>query len=1267
MLKINYGRFALWSCFLLVFIVSDLFSQVSGIVLEEIQTGGVASSPLVETNSNVTAVADHFYIAAISTKSKVGVINVSGLGLAWMPLIDRCSGRNQTGVMLWIGQGTPSVTGKVTALLNNSPSNAVMTVLRFSGVDVDDPLGASVSANTNGVNGSCAGGVDNAYYSFGLSTTADGAALVAFAGFRNRSHTPGAGYTEHIEISQGSSGSMAALSVMSKTVATASSQTVEGTFSGDVDWAAAAVELKPGGSEPGIYSLVATVDPSIGGTISRNPDKSLYRQGETVTLAASAASGYLFSTWSGDIGGANPADISISVTMDQNRSISAHFQPLPAYVQAAVTSSDDAPLGGETVTAEINVDMSATGSALGSFAGSLAWDESVLSYAGNSGLQSGFSGAVDDANAAAGSLSFSGSHASGAGGNPIVLQVTFTVIGSAGTVSSLDLAFSAMQSFTGQNLIPTLSITGSSLMVSGHSLAVTAVPAGNSVAVDPQKTLYDQGESVTLSAVPASGFQFDYWSGDIGAANPQSASIMVTMDQGRSITAHFAGGNAEVVYEGTVTGGSSGQSSVQTAANVTAAAGQLYLAAVSSKPYMGVSSVSGLGLSWTRVDVQCSGRSQNMVDIWMAIGTPGGDGIVRANFASNPSHAVIAVTRYSGVNEAMPLNNAASANTNGVDGGCSGGSDSRDYAFDLETTVGGAVVYGVASTRHKTHTPGSGYTERVEISQGSSSNMVTIAVQDQTRETAGLTVVDGTMNGKVDWSAVGLEIIPGGSSGPRQYTLTAVVNPAGQGSITLAPDKILYDDGESVLATAAPADGWRFLNWSGDISGAAATDNPITLVMNRSRNITANFALVDNQTPVNYKVAFFGDQGLGANALAVLNMIDQEGADMIMHDGDLDYTDDPQAWEDQVAQVFPADFPYFVVFGDKELNNLTGPGGYQERCETRMNTIGVSWDGSLGIKSSYTYNGIFFVTTAPGVSGSNHSSYIRDQLAADNSIWRISVWHKNMTDMSPGLIGSPIGWEVYEESRKAGVMIITGDDHLYGRSHLMSSMENQTVSSTSDTLVLTKDNPGTPEDEGRNFVAVSGLGGRGINEQRNFGSQWANVYSRLNGARPGALFGVFNYDGQPDLARFYFKDIDGNIADNFYVRSATQTALLAANNTGKRSALIYSQGGSSAGAEALTTSVLPEAFALAGNFPNPFNPETTIKYALPRDAEVRITVYNVLGQALATLVNEWQTAGFKTVRWQGVDDNGQPASSGLYFILMKVGRHQFVHKVILQR
>ena len=42
-------------------------------------------------------------------------------------------------------------------------------------------------------------------------------------------------------------------------------------------------------------------------------------------------------------------------------------------------------------------------------------------------------------------------------------------------------------------------------------------------------------------------------------------------------------------------------------------------------------------------------------------------------------------------------------------------------------------------------------------------------------------------------------------------------------------------------------------------------------------------------------------------------------------------------------------------------------------------------------------------------------------------------------------------------------------------------------------------------------------------------------------------------------------------------------------------------------------------------------------------------------------------AGFKTVRWQGVDDNGQPASSGLYFILMKAGRHQFVHKVILQR
>ncbi len=78
--------------------------------------------------------------------------------------------------------------------------------------------------------------------------------------------------------------------------------------------------------------------------------------------------------------------------------------------------------------------------------------------------------------------------------------------------------------------------------------------------------------------------------------------------------------------------------------------------------------------------------------------------------------------------------------------------------------------------------------------------------------------------------------------------------------------------------------------------------------------------------------------------------------------------------------------------------------------------------------------------------------------------------------------------------------------------------------------------------------------------------------------------------------------------------------------------------------------LLPETFRLLQNFPNPFNPRTTIRFALPNSAKVSLVIYNVLGQKIATLLNEQSyTAGFHAVEWHGDSDNGQRAASGIYF------------------
>jgi len=91
----------------------------------------------------------------------------------------------------------------------------------------------------------------------------------------------------------------------------------------------------------------------------------------------------------------------------------------------------------------------------------------------------------------------------------------------------------------------------------------------------------------------------------------------------------------------------------------------------------------------------------------------------------------------------------------------------------------------------------------------------------------------------------------------------------------------------------------------------------------------------------------------------------------------------------------------------------------------------------------------------------------------------------------------------------------------------------------------------------------------------------------------------------------------------------------------------------------------PTEFALLQNFPNPFNPETTISYNLAESGDVSLRIYNVVGQVVRTLVAERQSAGRYQVRWNGADDRGVPVSSGIYFYQITAGKNQDVRKLML--
>jgi aminopeptidase N len=92
---------------------------------------------------------------------------------------------------------------------------------------------------------------------------------------------------------------------------------------------------------------------------------------------------------------------------------------------------------------------------------------------------------------------------------------------------------------------------------------------------------------------------------------------------------------------------------------------------------------------------------------------------------------------------------------------------------------------------------------------------------------------------------------------------------------------------------------------------------------------------------------------------------------------------------------------------------------------------------------------------------------------------------------------------------------------------------------------------------------------------------------------------------------------------------------------------------------------LPEAYVLDQNYPNPFNPGTTISYALPRRSEVTLTIYDLIGRRIATLLHGRQEPGRHLVHWNGRDDAGRPVATGIYIYRLSGEAFSLSHTMLL--
>ena len=93
--------------------------------------------------------------------------------------------------------------------------------------------------------------------------------------------------------------------------------------------------------------------------------------------------------------------------------------------------------------------------------------------------------------------------------------------------------------------------------------------------------------------------------------------------------------------------------------------------------------------------------------------------------------------------------------------------------------------------------------------------------------------------------------------------------------------------------------------------------------------------------------------------------------------------------------------------------------------------------------------------------------------------------------------------------------------------------------------------------------------------------------------------------------------------------------------------------------------IIPDVYALHQYYPRPCSPVTTLQYDLPEDAMVNITIYDMMGRQITTLISSMQNAGYKSIQWNATNNLGQPVSAGVYLYSIEAGQFRQTKKMIL--
>lgn len=589
---------------------------------------------------------------------------------------------------------------------------------------------------------------------------------------------------------------------------------------------------------PQQYPLNISISGS--GSVTKNPDQSLYNEGSSVTLTATPASGFQFNGWSGDqSSNSNPATVTVNSALNITASfISVTTAPLITNLTSASSRAYDIVPLSEGIKYYTDRDYTVT-------TVPSAITQATLIRTPNDDKNSNLST----------QLSFYLSR-------PATVYVAYDPRGTsipswlttfqqtsdqlvvsdtkitglklysrqfdAGTISlGGNLASPASGALTGYVVIVKEQVTTSNYTVNLSS------SGGGSVSKSPDQATYPNGSAVTLTATPISGYQFSGWSGDAsGTTNPLS----ITVNSNKNITANF-----------------SQTTNTPLVTNLSANSSNLYAL---DKLITGVMEYTDRNYDVTTVPDYLNNE--------VMVRTPNND---KTNTSTNlvnftltrPAIIYIAydpratsipgwLTSFTKLNDKIGVNDSQ---ISGLD------LYSKSYAAGT-VTIGGNLASPAAGANTnyfivaKEQTQAATYT----VSATSGGNGTVTKNPDQASYNSG-TSVTLTATPFSGYQFSGWSGDASGTTNPLTITVTSnknitanfiprvyytvAVQISGNGSVTKSPEQANYSAGSTVTLTATPATGYQFDGWTGDASG---TINPLSISVNSNKNITASFSLI---------------------------------------------------------------------------------------------------------------------------------------------------------------------------------------------------------------------------------------------------------------------------------------------------------------------------------------------------------------------------------------------------------------------------------------